>query len=168
MNKTLKTVLITLAATLVFLIAVVMIFGEDTPSPADSTTQEAKNVEAVAEKTEQNTSTKCEEATASSTANNIKKNTAKSTTAKSTTAGMSKELYDATIAYDIFDWNGADEQGKVKMVKDIIKIWNESGSSCEMTATDLVEYINQNLSDQANIFEVACMAAQIDPLPYFK
>lgn len=115
MNKTLKTVLITLAVTFVFLVAVVMIFGEDTPAPA---------------------------------------------------AKMSQEVYAATLAYDIFDWNRADEQGKIEMAKNIISIWNESGNSCELSAKDLAAYISQNLHDQANVFEVACIAAQIDPQPY--
>ncbi len=199
MNKTLKTVLITLAVTCVILFAVVMIFGKESPAPTDSTTPEAKNASVeVAKKTVQSASEEVDETIASSTEGstkgstegntknstegNSKTNTAKNSksNSKTNTASNSKsntaaassapvismELYETTISYDIFDWNGADEQGKIEMAKNILFIWSEAGDSCELSAKELAAYISQNLHDQANVFEVACIAAQIDPQQY--
>ncbi len=150
MNKTLKTVLITLAVTLVFLIAIVMIFGEDRSAPVVPSSQASGNIPADAPlNTDKNSSI----ASSETSTNNI-------------TEDLSKEMYAATIAYDIFDWNKADEQGKIEIAENIMRVWYANGSTYSMTSKDLVTYINQNLSNQANIFEIACIYAQIDPQPY--
>lgn len=145
MNKTLKTVLITLAAVFVVLFAVVMIFGEDTSASSGSASDIEEN---------------------SLLESNISQSD-EGDAQISIVSEISQEEYEAAIAYDVFDWNIADDQGKIKIAENIMRIWDAKGSVYGMTAEDLVVYINQNLSDQANIFEIACIAVQIDPQPYF-
>ncbi|MEM1485965.1 hypothetical protein V6615_14005 [Oscillospiraceae bacterium PP1C4] len=163
MNKTFKTVLITLAVTLVILFAVVMIFGEDTSTPTGSSSDTQKSASAESQEILANTSPNSEKNVPAE----IGRAPADNNAPESPAAEISKELLQTTLAYDIFDWNMADEQGKAAIAKDIIHIWNAGGNIYEMTAEDLIAGINNGLHDQANIFEVACVAAQIDPLPYF-
>ena len=138
MNKTVKTVLITLAAVFFVLVAIVMIFGEDTDAP-DSSSPNAE--ESVLADSDSSLSDEGSEAI------NID-------------AGISQEEIDRTLAYDVFDWNGADDQGKLKIAQDIMRVWDANGSDYSMTAEELASYINQNLYDQANIFEIACTWGQ--------
>ncbi|MEG0541472.1 MAG: hypothetical protein RR528_04020 [Angelakisella sp.] len=148
MNKTLKTVLITTAVIFVILFAVVMIFGEDT-----------------------SVSTPPSEASQQSTAVAADQEPAKEPDPAAPAEVVSDEMFAKTVNYDVFDWNGTDEQGKIKIANDIISVWVASGNAYERTAEDLAAGIKQELqrdSDQANVFEKACIAAQIDPLPYFE
>ncbi|HWP52166.1 MAG TPA: hypothetical protein VN626_10770 [Clostridia bacterium] len=154
MNKTLKTVLITLGATFVVLFAVVMIFGEDTSTPARRTDDIKESASISSQESPSELASSIEIP-------------AKIIAPESPAVEVSEELLKATLAYDIFDWNMASEPEKVEISKTIMSIWDTSGGYYEMSAEDLAAYIDQNLYDQANIFEVACVAAQIDPLPYF-
>ncbi|MEG0853125.1 MAG: hypothetical protein RSF82_04590 [Angelakisella sp.] len=152
MNKTLKTVLITTAVIFVILFAVVMIFGEDTSvsTPPSEALQQSTAVAADQE---------------------LDKEPDKEPDPAAPAAVVSDEMFAKTVNYDVFDWNGTDEQGKIKIANDIISVWVASGNAYERTAEDLAAGIKQELqrdSDQANVFEKACIAAQIDPLPYFE
>lgn len=150
MNKTLKTVLITLAVTFAFLFAIVMFFGEaptapDPPSSQGAVTPANASISTGAD-------TPIEADSASEDTDNM----------------PSPEQYQITLAYDVFDWNLADEQGKAEIAEAIISVWAAYGDSYDQDTKALVTYISQHLYDQANIFEVACVAAQIDSLPYFE
>ena len=145
MNKTVKTVLITLAAVFFVLVAIVMIFGEDTDAP-DSSSPNAE--ESVLADSDSSLSDEGSEAI------NID-------------AGISQEEMNRTLAYDVFDWNGADDQGKLKIAQDIMRVWDAGGNVYSISAENLVAFINENLQDQANIFELACTAENIDSSLYF-
>ncbi|MPM92290.1 hypothetical protein SDC9_139425 [bioreactor metagenome] len=151
MNKTLRTVLITLAVTVVFLFAVVMLFGEDQTVPASTSSHGSENILADAQMKE-----------GADTQIEVKEKP------ESAAGTLSQEQYAAALAYDVFDWNSADEKTKADMAESIISVWADYGDSYEQSAKELVTYIGQHLYDQANIFEVACTAAQIDPQPYFE
>ena len=161
MNKTLKTVLITLGVTFVVLFAVVMIFGEDNTAAAGNIAPNPK--ENVSDSSQV---TSAEVASASESAQ-VAADQAEAVPAESPTAELTQELLKTTLEYDIFSWNMADAQGKVEIARNIMLVWDASGIYYDMPEEGLVEYIGQNLYDQANIFEVACTAAQIDPLPFF-
>ncbi|MFZ2538866.1 MAG: hypothetical protein WAX04_08180 [Oscillospiraceae bacterium] len=162
MNKTLKTVLITLAITIVALFAIIMIFGENTSIPMGSSSNIEKNSSPESEESPGNASLNTDES--SSIAANGTSSSDNST--KSPAADVSEELFAKAVSYDVFDWNMADDQGKNEIIENIMRVWDANGSDYALTSKDLVTYINQNLSDQANIFEIACIAVQIDPQPY--
>lgn len=148
MNKTLKTVLITVAVIFVILFAIVMIFGEDTSTPKNPASYLQKGTSATSnqEQTKEPEQDSSEEV-------------------------VSEEMIAKTLNYDVFDWNGADLQGKVKIVDDITNLWAAKGKSYNLSLTDLLAGIDQEIQqdpDQANIFEKACIVAQIDPLPFFE
>ena len=145
MNKTVKTVLITLAAVFFVLVVIVMIFGDDPVAPDNSSSDVGESTLAVSDTSSSNES------------NEVINND----------AGISQEEMNQTLAYDIFDWNGADDQGKLKIAQDIMMVWDAGGSVYSISAEGLVEFINQNLQDQANVFEVACTAENIDSSLYF-
>jgi len=147
-NKTLKTVLITVAVTFVILFAAVMILGKDTSTP-NSQTSNLQNV-------------------APATSN---QEPAKEIEQDSPGTEVTIEMISKIINYDVFDWNGADEQGKIKIAKEIINFGAAKGNSYELTAEDLVVGIEQEIQqdpNQANVFEKACIAAQIDPQAFFE
>ena len=141
MNKTVKTVLITLAAVFFVLVVIVMIFGDDPAAPDNSSSDVGESTLAVSD------------TSSSDESNEVINND----------AGISQEEMNQTLAYDIFDWNGADDQGKLKIAQDIMRVWDANGSTYSMTAEELANYINQNLYDQANIYEIACTAEQSAP-----
>ncbi len=144
MNKTLKTVLITIAVTFVILFAVVMIFGEDTSTPNSQASGLQNGTPAVSNQEHGQDSPVTE---------------------------ISEEIIAKTLNYDVFDWNGADLQGKVNIVDDITNLWTAKGKSYNLSLSDLLAGIDQEIQqdpDQANIFEKACIVAQIDPLPFFE
>lgn len=148
MNKTLKTVFITITVTFVILFAVVMIFGEDT-STSNSLASDLQDG-------------------ASATSN---QDPAKDLEQDSPGTEVTVEMISKIINYDVFDWNGADEQGKTKIAKEIINFWAAKGNSCELTVEDLVVGIEQEIQqdpNQANVFEKACIVAQIDPQAFFE
>lgn len=148
MNKTLKTVLVTVAVTFVILFAAVMIFGEDTSNPKSK----ASNLQNVTPATSNEEPAKELEQDGPGTEVTI-------------------EMISKIINYDVFDWNGADEQGKIKIAKEIISFWAAKGNSYELTVEDLVVGIEQEIQqdpNQANVFEKACIVAQIDPHAFFE
>lgn len=160
MNKTLKTVFITLGATFVVLFAVVMIFGEDNSAAAGNTGPNLKQSVSAASQT-----APADVAPASEPS--IAAEQSEEVPPEPPTIELTEEILKTALDYDVFSWNAADAQGKIEIVRDIMCVWDESGSYYNMSEAGLVEYIGQNLYDQANIFEVACTAAQIDPLPFF-
>lgn len=161
MNKTLKTVLATLGVTFVVLFAVVMIFGEDNSAAGENTTPNPKEDVSVSSQVAP------AEAISSSEAAQVAADQTEAVPAESPMVELTEEMLKTALDYDVFSWNMADAQGKIQIVRDIMCVWNASGSYYDMPEEALVEYIGQNLYDQANIFEVACTAAQIDPLPFF-
>ena len=160
MNKTLKTVFITLGATFVVLFAVVMIFGEDNSAAAGNTAPNLKQSVSAASQT-----APADVAPASEPS--IAAEQSEEVPPEPPTIELTEEILKTALDYDVFSWNAADAQSKIEIVRDIMCVWDESGSYYNMSEAGLVEYIGQNLYDQANIFEVACTAAQIDPLPFF-
>ena len=160
MNKTLKTVFITLGATFVVLFAVVMIFGEDNSAAAGNTGPNLKQSVSAASQT-----APADVAPASEPS--IAAEQSEEVPPEPPTIELTEEILKTALDYDVFSWNAADAQGKIEIVRDIMCVWDASGNYYNMSEAGLVEYIGQNLYDQANIFEVACTAAQIDPLPFF-
>lgn len=144
MNKTLKTVLITVAVIFVLLFALVMLFGEEASAPSDIAPDAGPN------------SIEFDAASANAQA------------PISSDAEISEEEYKKALAYDVFDWNMADDGGKRAMAEAILRVWDAKGANYAIQVEELVAYIDANLYDQAIIFEVACVAAQIDPLPYYE
>lgn len=161
MNKTLKTVLITLGATFVVLFAVVMIFGEDNSAAAGNTGPNLKQSVSAASQTAPADVAPASEPTS------IAAEQSEEVPPEPPTIELAEEMLKTALDYDVFSWNAADAQGKIEIVRDIMCVWDASGNYYNMSEAGLVEYIGQNLYDQANIFEVACTAAQIDPLPFF-
>ncbi|MFZ2537906.1 MAG: hypothetical protein WAX04_03275 [Oscillospiraceae bacterium] len=149
MNKTLKTVLITTGVIFVALFAIVMIFGEDNLTPTSPSTDLAE----------------------SSTLESDNNAPLKTDDKESPVPEVSKEVFEKTVSYDIFDWNMADDKGKMEIVEAIITVWAANGNVYEQTPEDLLAGIKQELQkgiEQANIFEKACNAAQIDFQPYYE
>ena len=167
MNKTLKTVLITMVMTIAALIILIMLFGEDTPAAPGASAQASASWSpsgreepkepptATAEPEEQHSGEASEPPAAESGQ-------------PDSPSGLSDEEYSQVLGYDVFDWNGADDKGKIEIARKIIKVWEEAGAYHQRNAQELAEYIDLNISDQANMFETACIAEQIDPLPYFE
>ena len=56
--------------------------------------------------------------------------------------------------------------GKTAIVENIHRVWNESGETYSLSTEDMVAFIDANLSDQANIYDIACFAEMIDEAPY--
>ncbi|MDF3004438.1 MAG: hypothetical protein K0S22_910 [Oscillospiraceae bacterium] len=161
MNKTLKTVLITLGATFVVLFAVVMIFGEDNSAAAGNTAPNLKQSVSAASQTAP------ADVAPDSEPTSIAAEQSEEVPPEPPTIELTEEMLKTALDHDVFSWNAADAQGKIEIVRDIMCVWDASGNYYNMSEAGLVEYIGQNLYDQANIFEVACTAAQIDPLPFF-
>lgn len=160
MNKTFKTVLITLGVTFVVLIGVVMIFGEDKSAAAGNTAPNPKeNISA--------SQAAPAEAVPASEAAQVSASQPEPLPSEPPTVELTEEMLRTALDYDIFSWNATDAQGKTEIVRDIMRVWDAGGIYYDIPEEGLVEYIGQNLYDQANIFEVACTAAQIDPLPFF-
>lgn len=160
MNKTLKTVLITLAITFVILFAVVMIFGEDN-SAANGNIGPQEDVSAASQ------AVPTEAAPASEADSADVAPVSEAIPAGNSAVKLTEETLKTALDYDVFSWNMADGQGKIEIVRTIMHVWDANGSYYDMPEEELVTYIDQSLYDQANIFEVACTAVQIDPLPFF-
>lgn len=160
MNKTLKTVLITLGVTFVVLFAVVMIFGEDNSAAAGNIEPTSKENVSVSQVVPSEVVPASEAAPVAASQSAI-------LPSEPPTVELTEEMLKTALEYDIFSWNATDAQGKIEIVRDIMRVWDAGGIYYDIPEEGLVEYIGQNLYDQANIFEVACTAAQIDPLPFF-
>ena len=143
MNKTFKTVLITLAVVFVVLFAVVWIFGEDSPAVDDPSLTSSDS-----------TTAPSIEETEGSSGNDQ--------------PALTKEEITVILNYDIFDWTPLDKQGRMKIAQSIITLWATKGVDNKVTSEELVGYINDNLYDQAIIFDVACEALQTDPSQFYE
>lgn len=133
-NKTLKTVLITVGVML-FAIVVLALLMDD----SDNSTSDAPATGIIEEP-------------------------------QDTPKEVTLEEFQKILSYDIFDWGMEDDQGKLRIAEEIISIWAEDHINYNYTYDELVDAINQELAvenEQANIFEKACIAAKIDPVPYF-
>ena len=70
---------------------------------------------------------------------------------------------------DIFDWQQLDEAAKIALVDQIKEVWRSDGYETDANAIDAKTIVeNMVLGDQANVFESACKAANIDMEPYWK
>lgn len=86
------------------------------------------------------------------------------------------KLDTSVMIYDIFDWNAPDEKGnpksdseKLAIIKRIKQLWRAAGAETDkndMPAEKILK--NMQFYDQAIIFDVACKAAGIDPLPFWE
>lgn len=72
---------------------------------------------------------------------------------------------EAVMGTDIFAWGAMDDKTKQKWAEDVLAIWKECYDTTGVSAETILSKVNtalQNDSEQANIFELACTAYEID------